>query len=966
MTVRQLQAETNKPSSQFHDLRKDMPSGQQEIGSLRVEVLQCVGLPKLDALGETDAYCLAVCGSYAFRTDTIPENADPRWLSKMRRACIFPIFKGYARLYVGVFDADAETDRDDFAGRTVLDLSRLRPNSTYDILLPLRESAHVYTKRPRGAVRLRILLSWKSERAMILSYLPRLTPRETRTPNVTVACADKKAFQSIALTAHGTHMPGRFSLKLLRSIIREVGLTQINILRYLRLREIYNLRSWKTPLISSYVFFAWMHGVYWNTPRYLPGHVVTFVLLRLWQNYLLYAIDEPFSRGFLGPTFEELLGSLVLGRNMIAPLEFKPQLSSDLDLVSGNGLLDSEETGPVHEKAISVLREVPSKRRRGRQTFSGCDAANLMVERGLAKTRVQAASLCKAIMTERVFERADKHTEFEDNDTRYHFLSPASQMSTAKTHNPWGRTLRWAFGPLPTKQLLSERAEEMPFVPSAEYPRRSIEESLVPRSRGLSLTPTPDVVDDEELLGLQGPASDDDRSEDGSLLPGGSVGSELSDLPHVDPNARVEYLAKPPPQDIDIRTKADKPVSAVLRDLRDKVHKHLLHTFEEKAYELQPKQRTQQHPMPLSSRSPRKLKRSVSLEDPGNRPRPPQFDHHRRSSLRQVAGTLSELTKDLPAETRQRSWSSENLPWATSKHSQKEGSLLPIDEEPVHRRRPSWSSEDSYELKPRAKWAPNSSTRSNADVEYTKAGLDRLLKTGMNSTSNPWVSKMGVLLQPMIEMALAGLSLFRSLHNLFTWRDPVLSVWFSLAGMSLVLILHLFPWRLGAFVAGVALVGPQNWVLRKIRESKGIPEPPMDMLIHKPRREQPEVELSGPPFSFKSNSTNDSSSLFSHSNSKYRHVVVPHSQLMFSHRFYEWPPDPRYSRVLNHAREEEHKRSNASANFRTVSLLTGNAESHWAFQFMSLDQSDSSSDADGAQPVITFSLATGHYRAKTD
>ena len=124
MTVRQLQAETNKPSSQFHDLRKDMPSGQQEIGSVRVEVLQCVGLPKLDAVGETDAYCLAVCGAYAFLTDTIPENADPWWLSKMRRACIFPIFKEYARLYVGVFDA--ETDRDDYAGRTVMDLSRLR------------------------------------------------------------------------------------------------------------------------------------------------------------------------------------------------------------------------------------------------------------------------------------------------------------------------------------------------------------------------------------------------------------------------------------------------------------------------------------------------------------------------------------------------------------------------------------------------------------------------------------------------------------------------------------------------------------------------------------------------------------------------------------------------------------------------------------------------------------------------
>jgi C2 domain len=328
LTKSEMREEMVLPSERFHDLRlrgcKD-----KEIGFLKVEVLQCLGLPKLDRGSDTDAVVYLVCGSYAFSTDVIFNRTNPMWLRKTRRACIFPLFHGYARLYVGVFDDEPRRVKDDFAGRVVVDLARLRPRSTYDVTLPLRLSTHVYSRRRRGAVRIRFTLNWTSERDALLSYIPKTfripLPQHSK-PNfeTTVMCSDQKAFRNIAITVHGAHLPGRFTFNQMRAAIREINFTRKYVFTALR-QNLRETRQWQNPALSAFVFLSWMHCVYANAFSLVPAYVMLYFLLLLMRNYAKYCTDVPGQRGFIPPSWEELFMALVRGGDpdfySIEPLE---------------------------------------------------------------------------------------------------------------------------------------------------------------------------------------------------------------------------------------------------------------------------------------------------------------------------------------------------------------------------------------------------------------------------------------------------------------------------------------------------------------------------------------------------------------------------------------------------------------------------------------------------------------------
>ena len=313
MTHEELTEEMLAASAEIHDLR--LPPAiapKKEVGLLRVEVLQCLGLPrpkgKTAASVNPNPVVYLVCGSYAFATDIVPQCTDPMWLKGMRRACQIPIHHGYARLFIGVFHDDgSKSPKDLFIGRAVVEVPRLRPGATYDVTLPLRQSASVYSRRKRGAIRLRFSFDISDEKQLVLSYFPSKRNRVAgQIGTTTVACADPKSFRNVALTVNGVHLPGKFSTDHFMAIIREFKFVQ-KVIRRLLVKFMEDLVVWRYPVKSAFVFIAWMHSLHVNSATMIPVYTSSFIFLQLVANYARCIVGGATLRP---ATWEEIFGSL--------------------------------------------------------------------------------------------------------------------------------------------------------------------------------------------------------------------------------------------------------------------------------------------------------------------------------------------------------------------------------------------------------------------------------------------------------------------------------------------------------------------------------------------------------------------------------------------------------------------------------------------------------------------------------
>ena len=187
----------------------------------------------------------------------------------------------------------------------------------------------------------------------------------------------------------------------------------------------------------------------------------------------------------------------------------------------------------------------------------------------------------------------------------------------------------------------------------------------------------------------------------------------------------------------------------------------------------------------------------------------------------------------------------------------------------------------------------------------TSKKLNKYLHMGQYSHSNPFVARVGMYVEPIIGSTYSILCLFRAGFNIATWRDPMLTFWVSLVSGIISIILFFFPWRIFLFIVGVVLVGPQNWVIRILREQGRLPPAP------KFSRKKAETSASaGENYSdlpadkpvFTKNcrimSGNDSRKPIDPSVDarEIHHVVVPYSPL-FHQRCNDWPPEPQYACV---------------------------------------------------------------------
>ncbi|KAL7551869.1 hypothetical protein ACHAWF_015087 [Thalassiosira exigua] len=355
MTEKDLYYEMTTESEKWEDFRKQVVGDRQDqaVGSLHVEILACHGLPKLDRLSQTDAVCYVVCGPFAFATDVIDGFLSPVWPSKSRRACIFPLFSAYQKLYVGVFDDDGEGAHDDFAGRVVVDVARLRPHSEYSVFLPLRLYQNAYVKKSRGVIHLRLRVEWDNERKALLSYLKRPQKTELLGNALTVNCADLKAFRNVVLTVQGKDVPGRLKPLVQKGLQREMKLYKFVVKTTMK-EEMMDIVLYINPSVSLCIFVAWMHCVYSNSMAYVPVYFVAGIIALLMRNYFKYGVDQDFHFGFSPITVTEMLKVLLWGgegTKYIKPIKVARQ--NDSKSLSGLDEPDGENEDLMTQSVFS-------------------------------------------------------------------------------------------------------------------------------------------------------------------------------------------------------------------------------------------------------------------------------------------------------------------------------------------------------------------------------------------------------------------------------------------------------------------------------------------------------------------------------------------------------------------------------------------------------------------------------------
>jgi hypothetical protein len=201
-----------------------------------------------------------------------------------------------------------------------------------------------------------------------------------------------------------------------------------------------------------------------------------------------------------------------------------------------------------------------------------------------------------------------------------------------------------------------------------------------------------------------------------------------------------------------------------------------------------------------------------------------------------------------------------------------------------------------------------SNKKSRKSAAALEADLERLLGIGPYSSTNPVIARVGLYMEPIIDSLQSVICVTRVVYNILTWRDPMLSFWFTMLLFVAALVLFLFPWRLFLFVTGVLVCGPQNWLLQALHE-KGM-APALQQKLSKRFtalhiRNKSSMKRNEKIFKEKQlifcghTSDNSAPRTLNHGDvdpKSLHQVCIPYSQLNGTTRFYDWPPEPQYAK----------------------------------------------------------------------
>ena len=104
-----------------------LPDGEA-LGELRIELLECDGLPTMDlgAWDENDIYALVVFEDTVARTQVIQDVDNPCWHSECARGFNLPIHSASSALHLALFDSDEDAALNKLSGGLSRGLSNLK------------------------------------------------------------------------------------------------------------------------------------------------------------------------------------------------------------------------------------------------------------------------------------------------------------------------------------------------------------------------------------------------------------------------------------------------------------------------------------------------------------------------------------------------------------------------------------------------------------------------------------------------------------------------------------------------------------------------------------------------------------------------------------------------------------------------------------------------------------------------
>ena len=265
------------------------------VGELRVEVLEASGLPNLDAVGLTDCFALVAFEHTLARTCTIENDLEPRWHAEAPRAFRLPITHAHSTLVVALFDDDNNGSSgggavitlkdDDPIGRVLVQPSGLRPATVIDAWWPLQHKPCGERPGARGAVRLRLSVTWHAERTLLLQPAQLLLD-QLRRPHEAPAGASlrlrhRRAERAALYALHGAQPDTRYSYAVFREYLARAARLVLALKAFAQPARA--MLFWRTPAASAVGCLAWQYLTF--RPRYLPSALALLLVLLLHCTY---------------------------------------------------------------------------------------------------------------------------------------------------------------------------------------------------------------------------------------------------------------------------------------------------------------------------------------------------------------------------------------------------------------------------------------------------------------------------------------------------------------------------------------------------------------------------------------------------------------------------------------------------------------------------------------------------------